>query len=101
MTQINSNITTAMAQSLSSLKLNTAQKAFQSASRPVDEIEQELQQGILEDRKLVDSKVIAALSEDSINEMKEISENFGETLSNDDIQYALQYGRSVIADYSV
>lgn len=101
MTSINSNIASAMANSLNSLKLNTAQKAFQSAARPVEDIEKEMLQGVQEDKELLDNKFISKLSNDSINEMKEISSAMGEILSNEDIQYALQYGRSVIADYSV
>ena len=101
MTAINSNIAATMANSLSTLKLSGAQKAFQSAARPVEEIERELMHGVAEDRKFLDGKAIAGLSTDSINEMKEISLSLGETLSDEDIQYALQYGRSVIADYSV
>ena len=36
-----------------------------------------------------------------IQEMKDISSSMGEKLTDEDIQYALKYGRSVIADYSV
>lgn len=103
MTSINSNIASTMANSLSSLRLNTAQKAFQTAQRPPAEVEQEILQQFQEDKGLIDNKktLMAKLSSNEIDEMKEISSTMGEVLSDEDIQYALKYGRSVIADYSV
>ena len=97
MTSINSNIATTMANSINSLKLSTATKAFQNASKPVEKPQDIFE----EDKKLIDNKLFQKLPTEIIDEMKEISLRAGEILSDDDIQYALQYGRSVIADYSV
>lgn len=99
----NTNITSTVANSLSSLKLNNAAKAFVKAQRPVEEIEQEIQLQIQEDKSLIDNKsaFMEKFSPTAIEEMKKISEGMGEELTNEDIQYGLKYGRSVIADYSV
>lgn len=99
----NTNIASTVASSLSSLKLNTANKAFTQAKKPVEEIEKEMQLQIQEDKGLIDNKPIlmSKFTTSDIKEMKEISLNIGEELTDEDIQYALRYGRSVIADYSV
>lgn len=108
MTSINTNIATTMANSLGSLKLNSATKAFAQAQRPVEEIEQELLSAEIEDRKLIDNKsdkdaatALNKFSPQMLLEMKELSKEMGEELTDEDIQYGLKYGRSVIADYSV
>ncbi len=97
------NITSTVANSLSTLKLNTAARAFSKANKPVEEIEKDLQLQLNDDKALIDNKetLMAKLMPSHIKEMKEISQNIGEELTDEDIQYALRYGRSVIADYSV
>ncbi len=99
----NTNIASTVASSLSSLKLNNAARAFTRAQRPVEEVEKELQTQEVQDRKLLDdnSAILNMLTPSAIQEMREISSTMGEELTDEDIQYALKYGRSVIADYSV
>ena len=100
---INSNATSAIANSINSLNLHSATRSFQQAQKPVEEIEQEIQLQLKEDKGLIDNpkSLMANLTPDHIREMKEVSQNIGENLTDEDIQYALKYGRSVIADYSV
>lgn len=100
---INSNIASTVANSLNSLNLHSATRSFQQAQRPVEEIEQEIQLQLKEDKALIDSpkSLMAGLTPEHVREMKEVSQQIGENLTDEDIQYALKYGRSVIADYSV
>ena len=102
-TPINTNITSTVANSLNSLNLHSATRSFQQAKRPVEEIEKEIQLQLNEDKALIDNPktLMASLTPEHIREMKEVSQKIGEDLTDEDIQYALKYGRSVIADYSV
>jgi|GEM_PF-1315886 len=100
---INSNIASTIANSLNSLNLHIAARSFQQAQKPVEEIEKEIQLQLKEDKAIIDNpkSLMAGLTPEHIKEMKEVSQKIGEDLTDEDIQYALRYGRSVIADYSV
>lgn len=100
---INTNITSTIANSLNTLNLHSATRSFQQAQKPVEQIEQEMQLQLGEDKALIDNpkSLMASLTPENVREMKEISQTIGENLTDEDIQYALKYGRSVIADYSV
>jgi hypothetical protein len=50
----------------------------------------------------IDINDISILKDQDLNEIKQFAKTVGENnLSNDDIQYGLTYGRSVIADYMI
>ena len=52
-----------------------------------------------EDKALIDENNIK--NKIDVKEIQKYAQSVGETLSIEDINYGLMYGRSVIADYSV
>ncbi|MBQ3102144.1 hypothetical protein IJC60_03975 [bacterium] len=102
-TSINSNLTSTIASNISNLRLSGASRALARANRPVQEIEAEITNNIQKQQEEVREENIFKnkFSTSQIEEMKELSLCFGETLTDEDIRYGIKYGRSVIADYSV
>lgn len=69
---------------------NTSTKEFNKPS--LDNFEKE-------DKALIDENNIK--NKIDVKEIQKYAQSVGETLSIEDINYGLMYGRSVIADYSV
>ena len=92
----NTNITNAVASSLSKLNLNSASRQqkpqTQETVQPIVDIKEE-------DSKLIDTKKIQ--NSIDVAEIQKYANYMGENLTIEDINYGLMYGRSVIADYSV
>ena len=84
-----SNITTAIANSISKLNLNQHKKV-QNEEIKQPEIKEEEIAPVIENTK--QSKI-------DIDDIQKYANLMGENLTLDDINYALMYGRSVIADY--
>lgn len=92
------NISKQIAQSISKLNLNGANRKL---NKPVDEkkqedfeIEEVSNSNISEVKKSSKSLV-------DVQDIQKYADYMGEKLTIDDINYGLMYGRSVIADYSV
>lgn len=87
---INNNISIANS---SRINLNTATRAFEASKKeqdtPVEDFKQDDMALMEAPKKTVD-----------VEEIQKYANSVGETLSIDDINYGLMYGRSVIADYS-
>ncbi len=92
----NTNITNAVASSLSKLNLSGVSRQqkpqTQEIAQPTVDIKEE-------DSKLIDAKKIQ--NSIDVAEIQKYANYMGENLTIEDINYGLMYGRSVIADYSV
>lgn len=92
----NTNITNAVASSLSKLNLSGVLRQqkpqTQETVQPAVDIKEE-------DSKLIDTKKIQ--NSIDVAEIQKYANYMGENLTIEDINYGLMYGRSVIADYSV
>ncbi len=97
----NTNISNAIASSLSKLNLNTTRPQTQQKQQTQEM--QEMAQVAFdikeEDSKLMDSKNIK--NPVDVEDIQKYANYMGENLTIEDINYGLMYGRSVIADYSV
>ncbi|MEI8128440.1 MAG: hypothetical protein WCG95_02380, partial [bacterium] len=72
-----------------------AVNAFKSSGQIQDNQMPEVSDGI----QINDNNI---LKNQNIDEIKQVAQNVGESnLSNEDIQYGITYGRSVIADYMI
>ena len=77
---------------INSVQMLSAVNAFKSSEKIQDAPEPEISDGISINDNILEAH--------NLNEIKEFAKNAGESnLSNEDIQYGLTYGRSVIADY--
>jgi len=77
------------------VQMFNAVNAFKSAGQIQDGAVPELSDGI----DVNDSNI---LQDQNLDEIKQFAKTAGEeNLSNDDIQYGITYGRSVIADYMI
>ena len=97
----NSNISSRIASSISKLNITTATRAFKEVEQNTTNAE--LQTVKKDDIQLIDRGEIRekrANGAINVEEIQQIASSMGENLSIDDINYALMYGRSVIADYS-
>ena len=95
--EINTNLSNAVAASISKLNLNTAKRAFEAQKTTKEETNEtvlEEQTENLTGREKIKSSI-------DVEDIQKYAKYMGENLSIDDINYALTYGRSVIADYSV
>lgn len=97
----NTNISSQIAQSISKLSLNTAQRAFRATEESSKKNSQEIEKIQQEDVALIDENEVKNKIKSPINvdEIQEYASSMGENLSIDDINYGLMYGRSVIADF--
>ena len=96
----NSAISTQVAQSISKLNLNTATRAFNASKN--DENKEVVQDFRQEDTALVDEDTVRKNAQNiDVQDIQKYADIMGETLSIEDINYGLMYGRSVLADYSV
>lgn len=77
----------------SSINLNTATRAFEAAKKE----SKETQDFKEDDIALMEQKPSKTVD---VADIQKYAGLMGETLSIDDINYGLMYGRSVIADYS-
>lgn len=83
---------------VSALMRHSATARFKEASKPVEEVAQELD---LEETKQKELALnVRARYSQEIDKIKEFAKSIGEDLTDEDICYALKYGRSVLADYS-
>ena len=98
-----SNISSQIANSISKLNLNTARRAFSVQNNEENTSNAELQNIKNDDIQLVNNQEIAKKSANTIDvaDIQKYANYMGESLSIDDINYGLMYGRSVIADFSV
>ena len=77
------------------VQMFNAVNAFKSSWQIQDNQMPEVSDGI----QINDNNI---LKNQNIDEIKQVAQNVGESnLSNEDIQYGITYGRSVIADYMI
>ena len=77
------------------VQMFNAVNAFKSSGQIQDNQMPEVSDGI----QINDNNI---LKNQNIDEIKQVAQNVGESnLSNEDIQYGITYGRSVIADYMI
>ena len=95
--EINANVSNTVAASISKLNLNTATRAFKAQQADKQESQEEIVKQREEALSVQDTKKYSV----DIEDIQKYANYMGENLSIDDINYALMYGRSVIADYSV
>ena len=95
--EINANVTNTVAASISKLNLNTAKRSFEAQKPENKENKKEIVDELKEPVDLPEEKKLAI----DVEDIQKYAKYMGENLSIDDINYALMYGRSVIADYSV
>ena len=94
----NTDISSLISDSISKLNLKTKQAPLPNTSTKevskasIDNFEKE-------DKALIDENNIK--NKIDVKEIQKYAQSVGETLSIEDINYGLMYGRSVIADYSV
>jgi len=103
--QDNTNISSQVANSISRLNLNIAQNAFNvEKNQKNDQAKIPLNEDFKEqDKALIDKNTVRKNTKNPIDvaEIQKYAQDIGENITIDDINYALMYGRSVIADYSV
>ena len=94
------NISTQIANSISKLNLNTAQRAFEASKNTQNE-EAELQNIKQEDVALINENEVKnkVKNQIDVDDIQKYADVMGEKLTIDDINYGLMYGRSVIADF--
>ena len=102
----NTNISSQIANSISKLNLNTARRAFEAPKEDKNTPNIELHEVKKDDIQLIDEGKIQKTAKKSDNgidvaEIQKYANSMGESLSIDDINYGLMYGRSVIADFCV
>ena len=103
----NTNISAQIATSISKLNLNTARRAFEVQKEEENTPNIELHEAKKDDIQLIDEGKIQETVKKSksngidVAEIQKYANSMGETLSIDDINYGLMYGRSVIADFCV
>lgn len=100
----NTNISAQIATSISKLNLNTAQRTFEAPKDDKNTPNIELQEIKKDDIQLIDNKKVQQTEKKSNNEIdvaeiQQYANSMGESLTIDDINYGLMYGRSVIADF--
>lgn len=95
----NSVISSRIASSISKLNLNTAKRAFEVQNEE-NTPNIELQEAKKDDIQLIEEKKTKNNGID-VAEIQQYASSMGESLTIDDINYGLMYGRSVIADFCV
>ena len=101
----NTNISAQIATSISKLNLNTAKRAFEVQKNEENTPNIELQDIKKDDIELIDDKKVQQTAQKqknggiNVEEIQKYASYLGESLSIDDINYGLMYGRSVIADF--
>ena len=101
----NTNISAQIASSISKLNLNSARRAFEVQKNEENTPNIELQEIKKDDIQLIDEKKVQQTVEKTgnngidVEEIQKYANSMGESLSIDDINYGLMYGRSVIADF--
>ena len=104
---ISKNFIKNLRNSISKLNLNTAKRAFEVQKNEENTPNIELQEVKKDDIQLVDEGKVQKTAKKSNNNGIDVAEiqmyanSMGESLSIDDINYGLMYGRSVIADFCV
>ena len=96
----NTNISAQIATSISKLNLNTARRSFEVSKEDKNTPNIELQEAKKVDIQLIEDKKPKNNGID-IAEIQQYANSMGESLTIDDINYGLMYGRSVIADFCV
>lgn len=96
----NSAISSQIANSISKLNLNTAKRAFEVPKEDKNTPNIELQEVKKDDIQLVEERK-AKNNGINVEEIQQYANSMGESLTLDDINYGLMYGRSVIADFCV
>ena len=95
--EINTNLSNAVAASISKLNLNTSQRNIET---PKPEKKPQKEESTEEFRELNIEPPVQKSPID-VQDVQKYAKYMGENLSIDDINYGLMYGRSIIADYSV
>ena len=91
--EINANVSNAVATSISKLNISTARHNFEFKQTP--------KKADIEEKETVIPDTTSKKSDIDVEDIQKYAKYMGENLSIDDINYALMYGRSVIADFSV
>ncbi|MBR1618153.1 hypothetical protein IJ670_08390, partial [bacterium] len=91
------NISNQVMNSLSRLNLNTAKKAFDEDKKTNEKTSQNPLELEVEPEKPKTTQPLKPSID--VEDIQKYANYMGENLSIDDINYALTYGRSVIADY--
>ena len=94
------NISSQIANSISKLNLNTAKRTFEVQKNEENTPNIELQEAKKDDIQLIEEKKTKNNGID-VAEIQQYASSMGESLTIDDINYGLMYGRSVIADFCV
>ncbi len=95
----NTNISSQVISSLSKLNLiNNQVQAQNETPKSEDILLEDTLSAKEEDTKLIEK---APSNKIDVEEIKKYAQALGETITNEDINYGLTYGRSVIADYCV
>lgn len=92
------NISSLISNSISKLNLNTKQAPLPQKSEVATE-NKSISDFKNEDTSLIEDNQIT--DKIDVKDIQKYASSVGESLSIDDINYGLTYGRSVIADYSV
>ena len=95
--EINANVANQVVASISKLNLNTSQRNIETPKPEKKPQKEEL----AEDFRELDIEPPVQKSPIDVQDVQKYAKYMGENLSIDDINYALRYGRSVIADFSV
>ena len=101
----NTNISSQIATSISKLNLSTAKRAFEVQKNEENTPNIELQEVKKDDLQLIDEKKVQQTAKKTNNngidvaEIQQYANSMGESLTIEDINYGLMYGRSVIADF--
>lgn len=102
----NTNISAQIASSISKLNLNTARRTFEVPKEDKNTPNIELQDVKKDDIHLIEKTKVQQTEKKSNNgidvaEIQQYANSMGESLTIDDINYGLMYGRSVIADFCI
>ncbi len=93
------NISNLISNSISKLNLNSSKIQPKKHQKPLDETKDVQKTDFVEeDKNLIDKKIANKID---VQDIQKYAQTMGETLSVEDINYGLMYGRSVIADYCV
>lgn len=95
----NTNISNMVASSISKLTLNTASRAFETSKKVLNVPGQE-EKATIEEEVKQESTNFVLKNNINVEEIQQYAGLIGESLTLEEINYGLRYGRSVIADFS-
>lgn len=96
----NTNISNMVASSISKLTLNTASRAFEASKKTIKAPQTEEENNFEEEALIPQEDTKPMKSNVDVDEIRQYAGLIGESLTEEEINYGLRYGRSVIADFS-